>query len=413
MYIYERTKKKDGNFEFTGYMVDEASIINDNIDYSSVYRSKEFTECMKYFDNTDTMTRKVLLTVNEADQEIMMHALANKLYGHVVNKVDDVDFGTIPNSRGNVEKIDHYEQLTDCINVLSQVLQAYNQPVQQVDTVSIALANIVDRKDLFMRAYKLNAELPIITYNTMVLSVVGATSLLISSHIEFIKMADNKGYDIAFDKASRIKSQDKLLFRNLENFNKMCSSGDFDKTMEFALRGNVNLKSAKHESGEIQDEAAGITIGSIAATLNSIPTAITGAIGTAATTVAAHPVIVGIVGTILGLIFLIKVIRWLIYYFYYSRTKVSDYCEVQSALLYMNATNVQNSLTHDEKERKKIAEKQSKIAKFFSDLADKIKVKDRTAEAKASSDTTKLDNEKFKYNEVIDGIPDSSNAALF
>lgn len=416
MYTYTHDENGKNSTEFTGYMVDEASIINNNFDYHSVYRSKEFTECMSFFDTNDEMTRRVLLAVNEADQNIMMQALANKLYSHIVSKVDDVDFGTIPNSKGNVEKIENYEQLTDCINVLSQVLQNYNQSVEQVDIVSIALANLVDRKDLFMRAYKLNAEMPIITYNTMVLSVISATSLLITSHIEFIKMADNRGYDIAFDKASRLKSKDRLLFKNLEKFNKMCASGEFDKTMEYTLKNNVSMKMAKHEATEAQDEAAisiGAALGAASTALGTVSTA-TGTAATAALgVIAAHPVVVGISATIIGLIVLIINLKNIIYYFYYARTKVSDYFESQSALLYMNAMNVQNSLTHDEKERKNIAEKQTRIAKFFSKLADKIRVKDKTAEAKATADIKKSNDEKFKYNDVVDTMPDSANSSLF
>ena len=415
MYTYNNKNSINGP-EFTGYMVDEASIINKNFDYHSVYRSKEFTECMSYFDTNDEMTRKVLLAVNEADQNIMMQALANKLYSHIVNKVDDVDFGTIPNSRGNIEKIENYEQLTDCINILSQVLQNYNQSVNQVDTVSIALANLVDRKDLFIRAYKLNAELPIITYNIMVLSVVSATSLLITSHIEFIKMADNKGYDIAFDKASKIKSKDKLLFKNLEKFNKMCASGEFDKTMEYALKNNVVMKAANHEAVEAQDEAA-LSVAAALGAASSAWATVSGTVGPAATAalgaIAAHPVIAGIGIAIVSIIALIVNLKDMIYYFYYARTKLSDYFDSQSALLYMNAMNVQNSLTHDEKQRKTIADKQSRIAKFFSKLADKIRVKDKTAETKAASDIKKSNDEKFKYDEVIGSMPDSATAALF
>ena len=242
------------NNEFTGYMIDEASTVKD-FDFSSVYRSKEFTECMKFFDTNHDMTRKVLLSVNEADQSIMMQALASKLYGHIVNKVDDIDFGTIPNSKGDITKIDKYEQLCDCINVLSEVLTNYNQPTDLVDTVSIALQNLVDRRDLFIKAYRLNADMPIMTYNTIALSVVSATSLLIASSIEFIKLPGNKGFDIAFDKTSKVKGKEKILYKNLSAFNKMCANDQFDKAMEFSIKNSMLLKSKKHEAADIQHEA--------------------------------------------------------------------------------------------------------------------------------------------------------------
>lgn len=394
MYTYEREKD---NAEFTGYMVDESSLYSNDFDYHGIYRSKEFNECCKYFNNYDEKTRKILLAVNEADQNVVMQALANKLYSHIVNKVDDVDFGQIPLSRGDIKNIPNYEQLVDCLNILSQILQNYKQDTKQVDTVNIALQNTLDRTELYKKAYKYNVELPIITYNTVCLSIISATSLLISSHIEFIKMNDNSGYDIAFDKASRNKTDNKLLFNNLERYNKICANGDFDKAMDYAIKNNIQLRA---ESVGIQHEA----IGDVAAMKT-----ISGLAGQISGFATAHPVATAI----LAIIILVRLLREFIYYFYYARTKLSDYLDAQSALLYMNALNIENSLTQDDKKKKDTAEKQKRIANAFSKLADKIKVKDKTSEAKAESDINKLDKEKFNINDVIKDIPDSANAALF
>ena len=332
-----------------------------------------------------------------------MQALASKLYTHIVNKVDDIDYGTIPLSKGDITRIDHYEQLVDCINVLFQVLQNYKQDTKQIDTVNIALQNMIDRKDLFVKAYRYNVELPIVSYNTIALSIIGATSLLISSHIEFIKMNDNSGYDIAFDKASRGKTNNKLLFTNLELFNKMCDSGDFDKSMEYAIKNNIKLKA---ESYGMYNEA--IDIGTIAGAKDFAGVVGKG-VGSAVGLAKAHPIIT----TIIAIIAVIKLLSVFIFYFYYARTKLSDYFDMQSALLYMNAMNIENSLTADNKAKADTIAKQRKIAGIFSKLADKIKVKDRTSESKAGSDIKKADSEKFNIADVVKDIPDSANATLF
>ena len=394
VYIYER--QNDTTPEFTGYMIDESSLYGDSFDYHSISRSKEFLECCNYFNNDDEKTRKVLLAVNEADQGVVAQALASKLYTHIIDKVDDIDYGTIPLSKGDIEKIDHYEQLVDCINVLSQVLQNYHQDTKPVDVVNVALNNMIDRKEIFKQAYKYNVELPIITYNTMVLSIVGATSLLISSHIEFIKMNDNTGYDIAFDRASKGKTSNKLLFNTLERFNVICSNGEFDKSMDYAIKNNIKLKAESYYYNE------GIADFAIAKDLGAIG-------GLAKTFATSHPIITAIVATIT----VIKLLRVFIFYFYYARTKVSMYFDSQSALLYMNAMNIENSLTKDDKEKQKTIAKQRKIADLFSRLSNTLKVKDRTSEAKTESDIKKLDNEKLNINDVMDNIPDSANAVLF
>ena len=116
---------------------------------------------------------------------------------------------------------------------------------------------------------------------------------------------------------------------------------------------------------------------------------------------------------IAAVIAVILIVRELIYLYFYMRTKLSDYFDAQASLLVMNAYNVENNLTKDEREKSKIIEKQNRIAKYFSKLSNTLKVKERTAENKASSDIDKDNKTKYTYADVVGNIPDSSNAALF
>ena len=388
------------------YMVDESSI-HQEVDYHSIYRSKEFLECMHYFNIEDNYTRETLLSLNEADQSAVMQALANRIYKHIVDRVNDVDFGTIPLSKGDIKKIDHYEQLVDCINIIGEIMENFNQKPEVVDTVNIALQNMIDRRDLFTKAYRANVELPIITYNSMVLAIISTVSTMVSAYIEFVKLPENKGYDIVFDKAAKVQGgQNKILYRNLLKFNKMCANGEFDKIMDYAIKTNLKMKT--EGSIENVDEVGTIaTIGSLLAAIGSVggkaAAGSIAAVGYGAKALAAVPFLGHAIGIVVILLALLTLIRELIYFWFYSRTKVSDYLDAQSALLVMNAYNVDNNLTRDEGERKLIAEKQNKVAKFFKSLADKIKVKDRTAEVKADSDIKKEDDEKITFN------PDDNN----
>lgn len=371
MYTYER-KSQNAKPEFTGYMVDEASTIKD-FDYNSIHRTSQFNEAMKRFDTEDTMTRSILLSVNEADQNSVMVALSNKLYKHIIDKVDDIDFGTIPKSKGDITKIDNYDQVTDCINILSEIIQQYNQNTEPIDTLSNALQNIIDRTDLFTKAYALNVEMPIVIYNTMVLSIISSVSLMISSCIEFIKLPDDQGFEIALDKVSTSKTMNSILFRDLKKFNKICANGEFDKAMDYVIKQNANNFSG-----------AGFAFG------------------------------VSGVAVILGIILLIiPIIRELIFFFYYSRTKLSDYFDTQSSLLLINSYNIENNLNKDEKSKKKITNKQRKIADVFKKISNTLKVNNKVGEKKSTNEITKLDKEKYKHDEVLDKIPDSSNSVLF
>lgn len=402
-------------------VVDEFAYYNTRVDWQSIPRSKAFLECMKYFDESDNTTRSILLSINEADQNMVMQTLASKFYSYIIEKVDKIDFGRIPLSKGDIRKVEKFDQLQECLNILGQILQNYKQPLEDVDTINIAISNLIDRADLFTRAYHLNIEMPIVAYNTLVLSVYSATSLLISSHIEFIKMGDNSGYQIAMDTTSKVQTKNRLLFDNLKKFNNMCTKGEFDKTMNYVMKNAV----VKRESADapepqpIQEVAAGAaTAFGHLATAASAP--VQGALGLAQSAgsaitgfASAHPWLVAIGVVITAVYFLIQIIRNLIYYFYYKRTQWSDDCDNISAMLYMNGMNVQTSLTRDEKARKEIAGKQNKLAAWFKKWADKLRISSSSAENEASKEISKLDNQKLKYADLSNQIPASAKTSLF
>lgn len=372
MYTYNKPPVKAEEAQFNGYMVEQLDCIKP-FDYKSIYRSKQFEEAMNYFDKEDRMTRAVLLSVNEADQNLVMTSLANKLYKHITDKVDEIDFGTIPNSKGDITKIDNYEELVDCINIISEILQQYHQDTSNVEIVSSALQNMIDRTEMFERAYKLNVEMPIVIYNTIALAIVSSVSLMIASCIEFIKMPDDQGFDISVDKASAAKGREAILYKDLAKFNKMCADGSFDKAMDYIIKQNAN---------NFAGSAFAFSVSSVV-------------------------VILGI------LLLLIPVIRELIFLFYYARAKVSNYFDMQSSLLLINSYNIENNLTRDPKAKKEIVKKQRKIADTFKKISDALKINIKTGEKKAESEINKLDKQKYKQDEVLDKMPDSSNSVLF
>jgi uncharacterized protein YeeX (DUF496 family) len=343
-------------------------------DPSTIYRSKQFNECMNYFDLTDDLTRNVLLTVNEADQNVVMTNLSQKLYSHIINKVDDIDFGTIPESKGDITKIQNYDQLMDCITVISEVLARYNQPTTSIEVVQLAVQNVIDRTDKFVMGYKLNIEMPIVIYNTIVLSIVSSVSYLIASCLEYVKQPEDMGFEISLDKTATIKSADALLFKDLTKFNNTCASGEFDKAMDFMLSAK-----AKNFTGGIM---LGFSASAIAIALAAV-------------------------------LLIIPAIRELVFLFYYTRESISTYFELQANLLTMNAYNVQNNLARDAKDRKKIAANQKKVAEVFNKISNKVKVNYKVAEVKAVKDNTTVEKTKYTQDDILDAIPDSSTSVLF
>lgn len=338
-----------------------------------MYRYPVFESAMNtYFDANDTETRKVLLAVNEEDQSKILTALTSKLYDNVVSKVDDIDFGEVPLTKGNITKLSNYDKMLESCATIKSIMLQFNQDTKKnIDQVTLAIENIASRKDLFIKGYMLNMELPIVVYNTMTLAVVKALSYMISNCIEFIKSPNSDSFDTIIERTSVMKTEQHLLFDNLRKFNSSCSSNELDRALDYVIKSG-----SKNFIGEYM--IAGQAIAAIGILLSIIP-----------------------------------IMRELIYFYYYNRVRASDYFALQADLLQMNAYNIQNSrpdLSKDEKA--KIVNKQLTVMKAFRAVSDKISVDCKKSEISATKDIVN-DSKKFKTTDIMDEMPDSAASSIF
>lgn len=327
-----------------------------------MYRTPQFEKAVtENFDLSDRETYKYLSTIEEADQNKVLLALTSKLYDHLVDKIDDIDFGDIPKSRGDITKLPNYDKVVDCVDIIKQILMSSHQDLEPIETVESTIKYLVEYKETFIKGYQLNMELPMVVYNTTVLSIYSSISVLISSCIEFIKSPDGSGFDIALDKVQLKKTKDSLLFRDLKAINSAFEHGTLPKALDAMVKQNTK----NFTGAEI--------------------------VGTAAA-----------LGAVLGVILnIIPILRELTYFFYYSRTKVADYFDAQSALLQMNAYNLAAKATDDSKDIKQIQDKQLKIADKFKKFANVLSVKKNKAEVAAEKDTKTLEK-KLKISDIKD-----------
>lgn len=358
---------------------------NEAVDWRDIYRSEEYTRAMnEFFDITDRETRKVLLAVNEADQNKVLVSLTSKLYDNVVDRVDDIDFGEIERSRGDIEKLPNFETLHECLNNMARLLIEFKQDTKPVDTIAESVSDIIESKGIWTKAYAVNAELPMITYNTITLAIIEATSYMVSMCVDFVKSPSQDTMQIMIDKSALTKSKGHLLFKNLESFNEAYRKGQVTNAMEHVLDETVSKKT--------MDTSKKNFLGFY-----------TGASAAAA--------VVGVVGL---LFCIIPIIRELIFLFFYYRVRISEFFDVQADLLQVSAYNVENNrLDLTSTERKNISKKQMKVADDFRKIARKIAVDGTTAEKSASKDIKAEDSKKYKASDVMDELPDSASSALF
>lgn len=345
----------------------------------------------EHFDVFDDKTRKTLLHLNEDGKNLVLHNLTSKLYDLIVKKVDDIDFGTIPKSKGNITRIENYDDMIECINIINNIVKEYGEDTSSVDIVSQAIYNIKSRTAVFEKAYVLNIEYPIVVYNTIVLSIVSSISFLIASCIEFVKTPDYT-FKMALDKTSYIKNKDYVLFKGLSNFNASCANGDMDKTLNTIIGLNIKtLSTAESAIIDINESIAGAAMAKAAAT----------AVGMVVSPLGKIAAIAAI------LIAILANLKDIVYFLVNAKQSAADYLAMQADLIQLNATNLQYKNLQG-RDTQAIYTKQMKYVDKLRRASNALQIKTK----KASNDTMRdINNDKKRYR--IDEIsPDLTDTSL-
>ena len=327
----------------------------------------------EHFDITDRETRKILVTINEADQNQVMGNLAAKLYDAIVKKVTDIDFGQIPASRGDITKIPNYLDMVSCLTTIRDMMVESKQSTGSADIIFLAIENMKKYQKIWEKGYVLENEMVIVFYNTIALSIVSAISLLTSATIEFVKNPQSDIIDIELAKVANHKTKDNLLFKNLDKFNKACRKGDIEKIFNDVLRAQRQLK----EGTVIKESISAILF--------------TGAM------------VLGLLSTV------IPILHQLTNALYCLRQNVAEYLAGEADVIRLNAEKVQYNRAKTPEQKKKIIARQHKIADHFKKWANKLMIKANKADVEAQKQIKKDRSNKSKIGDVIDDMPDSAS----
>ena len=192
----------------------------------------------EHFDFSDRKTRQFINFINESDQQNqLLAALANALYEKIVNKSDKIDFGSIPRSRGDITKIDGYNNTVECINILRKLVVEYKEDPAVVDIEMNAIENIKTLRPVFMKAFANNASFPMMYYNITVASIQHSVSYLIAVAIQFVKDPDTRNITKALDRAAYRDAESNLVLEQLAQFNKLCANGQIEKILRESISG--------------------------------------------------------------------------------------------------------------------------------------------------------------------------------
>ena len=400
----------------------------------------------EHFDISDASTRKCIIALEDSEQSQLIAALSSALYDKIVEKVDKIDFGTIPRSRGDITKVDGFDNTIECLKIMKQMIAEYREDPAIVDAILTSIDNIRERKPTFTKAYALNIELPIVLYNLMVMSIEQSVSFLISVCIQYIKDPASNGVNAALDKVAYNNSRDNLLYEQITKFNESCTSGELDKFLQNVMTNSIKIAAECYENPECDNcppvespfqefpeddtktpiPAPGenpidvqsqnptpqqpeiivpnnnnepvqeLAVTGIAA-LSAVPKIAAVIAGAGALSLATYGFVIKI---------LIPLLRSVTYYCYYSKVKLSDCLATQAQLIEANAYKLQySSVTGmDDKQREKTISKQLKMAEKLKKWSEKFTIDSKRAK-KQAIELADSENKKIKIEDLKDDLP--------
>lgn len=330
---------------------------------------KEYNEFFsEALDMTNTSNVKLVSSFTEADRKQATIILANKLYGMMVHRLEDIDFKEVEQSQGDITRFKQYTRLRECVSTLKGLAKQSGNGIEEVEVISTAIDNLENNKLIFSRGFKLNVSFVKYLYNSIIMAVISDIGFFTTVCVEFIKTPQNT-VQMEINNLKRFKTKFYLVHKNLRSFNESVADGDFEK----ATMPLIKMKSKNFVS-------AGL--------LASIPG------GSIITLVIAAVIIVKV---------FLPMLRELSYLFYAFRTSVANYMLLQKKLLEANALRIKNNTDiNKDSDAKAIVKRQEAIADFFGKIANFFAIKyipvQNEVEKKAGEDahttldTNDLDN---------------------
>ena len=183
-------------------------------------------------------------------------------------------------------------------------------------------------------------------YNSLVSSCVVSVSSLISSYVDYVRRVDQ----VEFELVNRKYNGSGRCIDILDKFNKSVSKGEFSKVMNAALKSDT-------------EKFSGASVVMLTAAI-----------------------VAGTVG-------LVTLIREAVFFFYYSRMKLSDYLKLQAMFLELNKNNIKaNSSGVPAAKKNEIIKNQQKVIDKLTKMADKIAVNDTMTVKTMDSEMKKESN---------------------
>ena len=282
--------------------------------------------------------KQEILSLTEAESSAVNSNMVGKLYKSVLDKAH-INFEDIPRSKGDITAYSGYKHMVESVEILKQLAAKANIRLTDIEIVDKAIANIVAHRNMFELGFKLDKDFVILEYNLLVTACVEATSVLISSYVDFVKRVDTVEFSIINAK----HQSGAVCIETLDRFNKSVASGDFAKAMNYVNKNNSIKESV---------------------------------MGTVALTA---------VGVVAAVAAIVTLMRELVFHYFNMRLKLSDYLKMQATFLEMNRNSLIANDRIPAQDKLKIMKKQEDLAGKLAKMSEKLRVDQSMADSKAET----------------------------
>ena len=318
--------------------------------------------------------RGAVLAMNEANQIKVTDDLLSGMMKFITDKYNQIDFGEIEKSVGDIRRFKYYSMLMENIDTLTNIYTSSSdagaKKYIEVLTAMRAILNFLeDNRTMVSTLYKQGNGLVQITYTSLVSSCVCALGVLVNNTIRFVTTEKDTDCEVLFDEIpSTIKN---IHIKNITN-----AANNLDTI--YKVLTYFSTKKGNQLTNESVSLAA--VVGGIAAGI----------------------------GIIILITKLVVLIREIIYSIYHLRVKMSDMIKVQ---MYLLQTNIE-SLTSNGKNVKVIA-RQKKILGLLEGLLKKISVKVDSVNSLVTNEINSENNKlHIDRNSIVAQGADNINSSI-
>ena len=304
--------------------------------------------------------------------------LLNKLFKEI-QKVEQIDFGKIPDSKGDVTKYVYYDQMYECIEVLNTLVEGNATP--NITTMNKLHQILLSARPDFTFGFRTDNYIIVTTYNLMVTTLYEMINICAVDATEYLR---NKMH---MQMTAPSAKQIRWVTKNANQLIKMYENGQWSTLMKTFKSNGGSIVIASEAATESDNEIIRVAVSARADMINNAVNAVKSAPGKIHDIINGHPKAKLIVVLIVAFL----AMRGLIYYFINCAGKLSDRLKNITTILRANAAS-ENSPS--------ALEKQKKMLDNLENLSDTIDYKIVKSEKAAEMDMKKANKVEFNPQEI-------------